>query len=240
MTTCTNCNQAFNNNYCGSCGQAAKLKRIDGKYVLHEIIHVLHLEKGILYTIRELLLRPGKSVREYISENRTRLVKPVIFVIVASLIYTVISHWFHGSENEVSHQKQPEAVTAIFEWISHHFGYANMMMGVFIALWLKVFFRKQPFNFFEVLILLCFVMGMGMLLLALLSLIGNLSGYHLSPVADTISIIYCSWAIGQFFNPSKVGSYLKAFCAYSLGMLTFYTLVTLIAILAAVLQQLIR
>lgn len=240
MTTCTNCNQAFNGNYCGSCGQAAKLKRIDGKYVLHEIIHVLHLEKGILYTIREMLLRPGKSVRDYIFENRTRLVKPIIFVIVTSLIYTVVSHWFHVPEKETFQQKQPEAVTVIFGWISHHFGYANMMMGVFIALWLKVFFRKQPFNFFEILILLCFVMGVGMLLLALLSVIRNLAGYHFSLVTDIISVIYCSWAIGQFFNPSKAGSYLKAFCAYSLGMITFYTLVTIVAILVAVIQQVMR
>jgi hypothetical protein len=95
MINCVNCNNQITENYCSSCGHPAKLKRIDGHYIIHEIEHVLHFEKGILYTIRELLIRPGENVGHFISENRSRLVKPIIFIIVTSLIYTLIAHFFH-------------------------------------------------------------------------------------------------------------------------------------------------
>src|SRR6478609_1967830 len=99
---CKNCKAQVASNYCPSCGQPANLKRIDGHYILHEIEHVLHFEKGILYTIRELLVRPGDNVRHFITENRSRLVKPVIFIIVTSLIYTLVSHYFHIDDGYVN------------------------------------------------------------------------------------------------------------------------------------------
>jgi len=34
-------------------------------------------------------------------------------------------------------------------------------MGIVIAMWSGLFFRKYGYNFYEILILLCFVMGMG-------------------------------------------------------------------------------
>ncbi|WP_392436498.1 DUF3667 domain-containing protein [Cruoricaptor ignavus] len=91
---CKNCGTEFNGNFCSNCGQPAKLKRIDAHYIKHEIEHVLHYDKGILFTVKELLLRPGKNVREFFTENRNRLVKPIIFIIVTSLIYSLISHFF--------------------------------------------------------------------------------------------------------------------------------------------------
>ena len=50
----------------------------------------LNFDRGILYTVRELLLRPGKTVRQFIQEDRNRLVKPIVFIIVCSLIYSLI------------------------------------------------------------------------------------------------------------------------------------------------------
>ena len=88
---CKNCNAKIDQNYCPNCGQAAKVKRIDGQYIIHEIEHVLHFDRGILFTIKELFIKPGESVRNFILENRFRLVKPIVFIIVTSLIYTIIN-----------------------------------------------------------------------------------------------------------------------------------------------------
>lgn len=109
--TCKNCNTEVTQHYCPNCGQPAKLKRIDGYYIVHEIEHVLHFEKGILYTIRELLTKPGQNVRDYISENRSRLVKPIIFIIVTSLIYSVASHLFHIEDHYVSYTQSKQTTT---------------------------------------------------------------------------------------------------------------------------------
>jgi hypothetical protein len=94
-------------------------------------------------------------------------------------------------------------------------------MGVFIAIWVKIFFRKYNYNFFEILILLCFVMGIGMLNLALFAIIEGISKIHLMQISSIIAFIYSAWAIGQFFDKYKMINYLKSFFAYLLGFLTF-------------------
>ena len=168
MITCKNCNATINEKYCPNCGQPATLKRIDGHYIKHEIEHLLHLEKGIFYTIKELLIRPGENVREFISDNRSRLVKPVIFVIITALIYTVLIRFFNIKDKFISIDGTKSTVIIVMdEWLKNHYGYTLIIMGVFIALWLKLFFKKYGYNFFEILILLCFVLGMGMLILSL-------------------------------------------------------------------------
>jgi len=237
MNNCSNCNTELTGKYCSNCGQPVKVARINAHYIIHEIEHVLHFERGILYTIKELLIRPGQNVREFIAENRSRLVKPIIFIIITSLIYSLISHFFHLEEGYVNFTEanQAAATSIIFNWIQNHYGYANIIMGIFIAFWLKLFFRKYDYNFFEIVILLCFVMGMGMLLFALFSILEGLMHISLMQIAGAIGTIYCTWAIGQFFDKTKPSSYIKAFISYILGMISF----TFSAIILGVLVELI-
>ena len=141
---CRSCGTEVNMKFCPNCGEPAKLKRINGHYIIHEIEHVLHFERGILYTIKELFINPGRSMRTYIYENRSRLVKPIIFIIVTSIIYTVISHYFHIEEEYVQVKGLPKdfASVKILMWMRENYGYMNILTGGFIALWLKVFFKK--------------------------------------------------------------------------------------------------
>jgi hypothetical protein len=222
MNNCSNCNDELTGKYCSNCGQAVKVKRIDGHYIVHEIEHILHFERGILFTIKELLIRPGQNISHFLAENRTRLVKPVIFIIVTSLIFTLISHFFHIKEGYVNFTDAKMPTTNfIFSWIQNHYGYANIIMGMFIAFWLKIFFKKYDYNFFELLILLCFVMGMGMLMHSIFAVFEGLTKLNLMQISGYIGIAYCIWAIGQFFDKTKPISYVKAFASYVLGLLTF-------------------
>jgi hypothetical protein len=222
MDNCSNCNDALTGKYCSNCGQPAKVKRIDGHYIAYEIEHVLHFERGILYTIKELLIRPGQNIRDFIAKNRSRLVKPIIFIIVTSLIYTFLMHYFHIEDGYVNFTEAKKTTTgSIFNWIQSHYGYANIIMGVFVVFWLKIFFRKYDYNFFELLILLCFVLGMEMLIFSTFTLFGGLTKLNLMQISGFIGITYCIWAIGQFFDKTKPISYVKALASYLLGMLAF-------------------
>jgi hypothetical protein len=225
MPNCKNCNTEVTQNYCTNCGQPSILKRIDSHYIIHEIEHILHFERGILYTVKELLIRPGECVRHFISENRSRLVKPIIFIIVTSLIYTLVNHSFHIEDGLVKFgDSKTSATSLIFQWIQGHYGYANIIMGMFIAFWIKLFFKKYSYNFFELLILLCFTMGMSMLIFTVFTIVTGLTHRNLLEIGGYAGVIYCGWAIGQFFDKSKAGSYFKALAAYILGMITFFLL----------------
>ena len=228
MTHCRICNSEVSKNYCSDCGHPVALKRINGHYLIHEIEHVLHFERGILYTIRELLLRPGTNIKRFIAEDRSRLVKPVIFIIVTSLIYSVISHFFH-IQGMVSHDFAAQSTAAkILMWTESHLGYSNILMGGLIAFFIKIFFRKSSYNYFEILILLCFVMGLLMLVFALFALLEGITHIDLKQTSAIIAFSYCTWAIGSFFDQKKIVSYVKAFFAYIIGMASYYLLSILI------------
>ncbi|TRX36030.1 DUF3667 domain-containing protein [Flavobacterium sp. ZT3R18] len=102
MNNCRKCDTKILENYCSNCGQSAIVKKLDFHYISHEIQHLFHLEKGFFLITKELLIRPGKVVREYILEDRVKQVKPVIFLIFASLIFTIVVHYFHLSYQYLS------------------------------------------------------------------------------------------------------------------------------------------
>lgn len=212
---CKNCNTELNGKFCSNCGQKAKLEKINGHYIKHEIEHVLHLEKGFFYTIKELVIRPGKSVREYLTENRSRLVKPIIFIIVTSLIYSLVKHYFHMEK------LYSESTTAgvIINWFSKYSGYGSIVIGGFIALFIKLFFRKHNYNFYEILILICYVSGASVLIGIPITLIEGLAHLDLALIGAILSMIYVTFAIADFFDRRKPLNYVKSFFAYILGII---------------------
>lgn len=219
---CIKCESQIDGNYCANCGRPKEVQRINGRYLIAEVGRILNLERGILFTIKELLIRPGKNIQKFLIADRNRLVKPIVFIIICSLIYTITQQFLHFEDGYVNYSfEEGSTSTALFKWVSNNYGYANILMAIFIALWIKLFFRKSDYNFFEVLILLCFMMGMGMLIFSVLGFIDSFTEFNILDVGFLVGILYISWGIGQFFGRKKFLNYLKAFISYLLGMFTF-------------------
>lgn len=225
---CIKCKNRVTENYCSNCGNPKELKRIDRNYIFSEIGSVLNFDKGILYTIKELLIRPGVTIRRFILEDRNRIVKPITFIIVSSLIYTFLREFLHFEDDYIYvNNSDSSTSTNIFKWIQNNYGYGNLLMGIFIALWTKILFKKYEYNFYEILILLFFVMGIGMLFLAFFGIIEGLTKLKVLQFGGMAFVIYATWGIGQFFDRKKWTNYLKALLAYFLGFSTF-TIIILI------------
>jgi len=221
MNTCKNCTHTVDGNFCSNCGLSVNLKRIDGTYILLEIRKVIQFEKGILYTIKELLTKPGVCVREFVLENRNRLIKPFVFIIVSSLIYTIVCRYLGVIGGYIEFSSDDATTNLIFNWIQSHYGYTNILIGAFMAIWIKIFFRKYDYNYFEILILLCFVLGMGMLIYSVFAIFEGVTHIRVMQTASILGMIYTTWAVGQFFNGKRIFSYWKAFASYMLGFLSF-------------------
>ena len=226
---CKNCTTEINSKFCPNCGQPASLKRIDGHYIIHEIEHVLHFERGILYTIRELLRNPGESIRHFITANRGRLVKPIIFIIVTSLIYTIITRFFHIDEFFIKYKgpkgAEKPAFSIVLDWLKVNYGYLNILSGVLIAIWLKVFFKKYGYNFFELLVMLCYVLGISIVISTFFAIIEGVTHFKLSGIATIIGWIYVVIAIGSFYGSKKITNYIYALICYFLGLISFSILI---------------
>ncbi|MDD3050958.1 MAG: DUF3667 domain-containing protein [Candidatus Cloacimonetes bacterium] len=224
MSLCKKCKNEFQGNYCPNCGQPLKVERINGRYFLSEIGSILNLEKGFFHTIKELLIRPGHNIKLYISEDRSKLVKPILFIIICSLIYALFVQFFDFQDEYIDLQidVSGSSVNLLFQWLTKNYGYLNILMSVFVAIWIQIFYRKYDFNIYEILIMLLYISGMQMLMFSFLGAVGSLTKTKVLSYAANLIFIYAFWATGQFFDKRKILNYLKAPVSYLLGLITFF------------------
>ena len=94
---CLNCDEITERNYCSNCGQKTDTHRITLKHFLfHDIVHgVWHMDKGILFTLKQAILRPGKAALEYIEGKRI----PYYNVFYLILLLTGLGIFIEGFYN---------------------------------------------------------------------------------------------------------------------------------------------
>ena len=231
MNICKKCQTKFNGNFCPNCGFALELKTIDGKYIFDETRSVFNLEKGILFTVKNLFLKPGQTVREFMNEDRTKLVKPILFLIICSLIFTLTQQLVNFKSGFIDSQGESN-FKKLFDWLSKNYGYSNIIMTIPIALWTKIFFRKQNYNYYQIFTILSYYIGISVLIQTIFGIINGITNLKVVQMGFLIGSIYVAWAIGQFFERPKRWNYLKAFLSYFLGAITFLILIFSIGYIA--------
>jgi len=237
MNNCKNCNEPNEWDFCPKCGHPAQLKRIDGQYMIREIGDFLFANKGMVYTLKRIILSPGAGVREFLTEDRYRFVKPVTFVVFTSLIYTIVKHYFPlDLSSFVTYEADMDLANKITNWTQANPGYTNLIIGGFMAFGVKLFFRKSGYNIFEIYILLCYVCGITTLIDSVFVILQPLTHFNIVQVLFIIESIYITWAVGQFFDRKKASSYIKAFLSYIVGYLMLMFLSACIGIVWAVLH----
>ena len=207
------------------------LERIDGKYIWSEISSVLNFDKGIFYTIKELFARPGQTVLQFLTYDRKRLVKPIIFVIFSSLFFVIAQQILGFNTGAAPDNIESAGVTKAYEWVGKNFGLVNIVLGFFIGFWIRLFFLKSKFNIYEIFILVFFTIGIGNLIFAFFGIVESVTGLEVNNLAYPVALLYSTWAIGNFFNKKKISSYFKGLLAYVFGTTTGSFLIVLIGIL---------
>ena len=75
--TCASCKTVFTGNYCPRCGQAAEVGRFSFKKTVMMFLDLWAIgNRSMLRTIRDLILRPGYMIRDYISGMRSAYFPP--------------------------------------------------------------------------------------------------------------------------------------------------------------------
>ena len=93
MTTCKNCGQQFDHNYCPACGQKASVKKLEMKSLLQELPHALwHLDRGFMYNLVEIFKRPGYTIKDYLEGKRKRYYHPLSFMLIILGTMYVLMH----------------------------------------------------------------------------------------------------------------------------------------------------
>lgn len=244
MTLCKNCATEFEGKFCPECGQKAKTGRITIRQVFKEIqSHFIHFDQGFLFTIKEMTLRPGHTVREYIAGKRVQHVKPVKFMFWSTAISFLFTH-YAGLQDKVLKQIEnqsgakpntPQLGQKLSDFITGHPSLVILFILPAIAFCSWLFFRKKGYNYAEHFTVSAFLLGEMSLFSILIS-----AGYlwldritlaqmaFIGSFQWVLWLIYYGWAYQQFFEgKQKFKTWLKA----DLVLIAGYTLMILVTML---------
>jgi hypothetical protein len=225
---CRHCAEPVNGNYCSHCGQATQWERIDGRYLVREIAETLGVNGRLWHTLKGLLLRPGETVRHYITTDRSRDMKPLTFLLITSCFYTLVCYTLGNRTYDLPDGSlETETLLLFFQWLQAYSGYANILIGIVVAFFVRWLFRWSGYCFAELFVLLCFVFGIEMLIDTFCVIVQAVMSVSVTTVSSTMVILYFTWAVGRFFALRK--AYVRALLAYLLGMAVFSIFMILVA-----------
>ncbi|BDD09296.1 hypothetical protein FUAX_17280 [Fulvitalea axinellae] len=231
---CKNCENDFEGKFCNNCGQSSEVRKIDFKYLADELANsVFQINRGLFFTIKELFLKPGVTVREFLEGKRQRHSKPLAFLLLTSTLYVlglllVGKNTYHGElmEGVLSGFDRPEDASVIisfFHWLAKNHAYAMLLfLPVFSLASFWVFFRSE-YNYLEHLILNVYITGEQ----SMIYLVGSLcvlvfDNYIMQLLPALVGIGYNFWAFKQFFKGGN------AFTRMLLTVLTYSLFIILV------------
>jgi hypothetical protein len=202
MITCKNCGHKFEGRYCNHCGQSAKTHRIDIKFLWEDIQHgIIHYDKGIIFTLKQLYLKPGYVIKDYINGKRVHHFRPISLCIVLATIYALVFHLLHI---KLIKDEDIDAANFFEKIIQHYYWFVFATIPIF-ALSTFISFRDKEYNFWEYFILETFKVAQRLLIhifsLPILYFFSDINVariiLYLLMILDIALII---WTNLQFFN----------------------------------------
>ena len=170
---CPTCGTHFEGNYCPRCGQSARIGRYSFKKAFLLFLDVWGLgNRGMFRTIRDLILRPGYMIRDYLQGMQMAYFPPFkMFFLLVALSLLVSTGWNIKMENRIEKQEKEitekinrtiygsfgleekennhsvealETNIKITEWTNKHMNLVTILLLLLYAIPLFMFFRKCP------------------------------------------------------------------------------------------------
>ena len=160
---CLNCNEPISKRFCPNCGQKTDTHRITIKhFIFHDLLHgVWHLEKGILFTLKEALIRPGQAALDYVGGKRVRYYNVFYLSLLLIGLHFLFLHFYEGFRSEELKNHVSEGSGNINDFFTKNAKSIFFSLVPVLALNGFIFFRKLNLNLAEHLI----IAGIGLLVM---------------------------------------------------------------------------
>lgn len=248
---CANCKRAITDpeqKFCPACGQDTPAHRIDWHFLGHELEHsVLHMDKGILYSLKQLMLRPGHLMRDYIDGRRAGQVKPLLLLTMMAAVVVVLSKYVAGHEvmaasaigkpvgsdpAVIALQAQLfKAHIAVTDWMSRYFAVSTLLLLPFEAAAFRLaFLRAGKLNYPEWLVITAFLTVQTFVFWSILVLLHRWVP-QTQLWAVLLSLAYGVFSLVQFFHGyPRWKSALRTLLGFALFMLINVLLVQVVVV----------
>lgn len=265
-TKCLNCGHIYKGQFCPHCGQKAKTKRLQFVELLKNFIApFVGGDSKAVNTCRDLFIRPGYMVRDYLLGKRIRYYNPLQFLIFAITTYAIVSYVLgvHTSvfddlaEIELDFEDKTKDYVSL--GLLAKFAkalYTNKLYGTFFFSLLAVFpyrmlFRTKilrpdgamlPLNlteqFYTQMFFSCLQMMVSIILLPVCLIKGT--DEIEENIYQTVSLVYVVVIYKQLLGIGWVKSALRSILALVLTMMLLIVLIILVLVAAMLIESALK
>jgi hypothetical protein len=232
-SSCLNCSHPVPDRFCGRCGQDAHhTHRLTMAHMLHDIPHsVWHVDKGILYSIRTILTRPGTTIRAYLAGQRVDHFRPLSLLLVVTGVYAFLASVLHIDLMPPRPANMPEVMWEmqknLMGYLAKYMSWYYVALVPIIAAFARLFLRRGGYNYAECLVIVAFVTAIcNSLTLFSLPLSYIYSGTpqitQVMYAGSVLSFGYATWAYSTLLAHTKIGLFgrlVRGFFPFVLGVL---------------------
>jgi hypothetical protein len=230
---CKNCNSYFEGNYCNYCGQKANAKRFTASNLSREFLkEFFDVDSTLLFTIKELFVRPGEMLRGYIAGKRISYLNSFAYLLIISLIAGFVYTW-SGVPNKIDEIMLTSG--EIIKFTSNHFSYRMLITIPAYAIICCIIYKSHKYNFAEYFIINTYLISQSIIFLVLWIIINS----FIKPGILVFEILYYSaffsviiYQIIVYFQLFNSGNtlmrWLKAIISVITGLVMSFILMNLI------------
>lgn len=206
-------------------------RRFTLKNIAADLLDAFLLHKGVLFTLKELMIRPDQVVRGFIDTKRLKYTHPLkLFLLTAGVyLFIILQLNLYGAaiSANVPDAEGSEVVVNLMQ--KYFLNYLNAWMGVsafFYALTNLWIFRKSGFNYAEHLILTIYLSAAVTAVYIVLALLSGVIPEGPRLTAETvILLVYFTWAVKRTLRYTWGAAVWRSLVSLLLGSVLFYTFI---------------
>jgi hypothetical protein len=207
MESCQNCNEIITGNFCANCGQKTSIHRYSFKhFIKHDLIHgIWSIDKGIIFTIKELFTRPGHSIRDFINGKRVGYFSFVTLLVIILGVSHFIGEYSHVKLSDLMPESSKESMNVIEEFTNENPKLALLLTIPFYSVFSFLWFRKSKLNLTEHFVINSYKTVVesiiGLIFIIITVIYTNQKGLMtIYSFSVFFSLLYTFWYYKQFFS----------------------------------------
>ena len=203
---CLNCNNSVKENFCPNCGQKTSTHRFSFSYIFDNGVlnGIFNVNKSFFFTIKELFIRPGHSIREYIQGKRIRHINAFSLLILLIAIEFLLD-FGNVNSNEALPEMFKSSGDSLDQILETYPQLTYLIVICATTFSSYLFFRRSKLNFAEHLVMNIYswsgLIVLGLPLTLSFAFIDDKS--LIRPLINIYAIIgfgYAFWFFYQFFS----------------------------------------
>jgi hypothetical protein len=226
--TCKNCGTRSALHYCPACGQRLSVDKVTFRETFGDLAEALFsVNAPLLHTIKELVVRPGVLLRNYLNGQRRKYYKPVSFFLLTTVLYIIIRSiiGFDPFRNSmIVIEDSSLDTTLLTDARNYMLLNINNFLFIFVftlAIFTKWFFFKR-YSLAEYIAISFYLLGMYTLLVTCNMFFVQFLGDYMQPTGILVMFIYFIFTMCSLFRRSYLVVILKSAILFLLAFFFYF------------------